>query len=81
MLPSVLGMALPGLSTKIPTERRQKLKTFANGVREIASELLDKATKEKAEVGVGEVDKSIIGALGEERLVLKKTPCVTTDFS
>ena len=70
MLSFVVGMIFPGLSTKIPNQRTRIMKSFGNGVRDIASELLDKATKEKAEVGAGEVDKSVIGALGEE------SPCV-----
>ena len=48
----------------------QMMGLLGRGIREIASELLDKATTEKAEVGAGEVDKSIIGALGEECLFL-----------
>ena len=71
MLSSVLGMILPGLSAKIPNKRSRMMKSFASGVREIASELLDKATKEKAELG--EVDKSIIGALGEMSLCWGET--------
>ena len=70
MLSFVVGMTFPGLATKIPNQRTRIMKSFGNGVRDIASELLDKATKEKAEVGAGEVDKSVIGALGEE------SPCV-----
>jgi len=70
MLSFVLGMILPGLSSKIPNRLMRTMTSLAMGLRGIASELLDKATKEKAEVGAGEVDKSIIGALGEKCLFL-----------
>ena len=60
MLTFVVGMILPGLSTRIPNEHMRSFGAIASGIREIASELLDKATQEKAEV-----EKSIIGALGE----------------
>ena len=65
MLSLVLGMILPALSTTIPNKFTRTLRSFASGIRGIATDLLHKATKEKAELGVGEVDKSIIGALGE----------------
>ena len=68
MLSFIVGMIFPGLSTKIPNQRTRIMKSFGSGIKEIASELLDKVTKEKAEVGAGEVDKSIIGALGEKCL-------------
>jgi len=74
MLSFVFGMILPGLSTRIPSEHMRRFRSLASGIREIASELLDKATKEKAEVGEGEVEKSIIGALGEKCIFLMKKP-------
>ena len=73
MLSVVLGMILPGLSTKIPNKRTQAMRLLASGIRELANELLDKATKEKDEVGAVDVDKSIIGALGEQCLSRKET--------
>jgi len=65
MLSFVLGIILPGLSTKIPNKLMRTMRSLARGLREIASELLDKATIEKVEVDAGVVEKSIIGALGE----------------
>jgi len=72
MLSFVLGMILPSLSTKIPNKLMQTMRSLGRGIREIADELLDKATKEKAEICAGEVEKSIIGALGEKCLFLVK---------
>jgi len=60
----------PGLATKIPNKHMRTMRSLATGLRGIASELLDEATKEKAEAGAGEVEKSIIGALGEKGLFL-----------
>ena len=59
MLTFVVGTILPGLSARIPNEYMQTMRSIARGIREIASELLDKATHEKTEV-----EKSTIGALG-----------------
>ena len=70
ILSFVFGMILPGLSTKIPNQLTRIMRSLGSGVREIASDLLDKAMNEKAEVGAGEVDQSIIGALGEKWLFL-----------
>lgn len=50
---------------RMPTERRRLLKAVATSTRGLATELLDKIAKEKAGENVGEVDKSILGALGE----------------
>ena len=66
----LLGTIFPGLSMRIPNKHMRALGSVGRETREIASELLDKATKEKAEVGAGEVDKSIFGALGEPCLLL-----------
>ena len=57
---------LSKLVSWIPTERTNTVKSFTKSIRGIASDLLDKAAKEKAAgVKEGEGDKSIIGALGK----------------
>ena len=70
MLTFVLGTIIPGLSMKIPNKHMRAMGWLARETREIASELLDKAARETAEVGVGEVDKSIFGGLGEPCFLL-----------
>ena len=65
MLSVILGVVCPGLSWRIPTARKTSLMSIATSTRVIATELLDRAAKEKANGGAGEVDESILGALGE----------------
>ena len=65
MLSFLLAPILPALSSMIPNERKDKMKGLGRDIRVIAVDLLDKATKEKAALGTGEVDKSILGALGK----------------
>ena len=65
MLSFILGVIYPGLSWRIPNDRRKALVSIATSTRGIATELLDRAAREKANGGAGEVDKSILGALGE----------------
>jgi len=67
MLSFLVGVIFPQLSSWMPTSRKDSLKKLGNNTRGIAAELLYKAAKEKADVDVGgQVDKSILGALGEE---------------
>ena len=61
----LVGLIFPDLSMKIPNDRRKSFRSIATSTREIAIGLLDKATKEKADDIAGEVDKSILGSLGE----------------
>ena len=66
MLSFLLGVIFPQLSTRIPTNRLKALNALGRSTRGIATELLDNAAKEEANVGVGgEVDRSILGTLGE----------------
>lgn len=60
----------------IPNERKDKMKGLGRDIRVIAADLLHKASKEKAALGTGEVDKSILGALGKGNFfVFEKTIC------
>ena len=65
MLSFLLGMVFPKLSIRMPNNRRKAIKSLVASTRGVAIELLDKATKEKADVNANEIDKSILGALRE----------------
>ena len=61
----LFGLVFPELSSRLPTDRREKLLSIARSARETATELLDKAAKENADGSAGQVDNSILGVLGE----------------
>ena len=73
MLSIVLRVVCPTLSWfgynqywwRIPNERTKSLTLIATSTTRIATELLGRAAKEKANGGASEVNKSILGALGE----------------
>ena len=71
MLSVVLGDVFPGFSWRIPNERTKSLMLLATSSRGIATDLLDRAANEKASDGEGEVDKSILGRLGEGFFVFR----------
>ena len=75
MLSVVLGVVCPGLAWRIPNERTKSLISVATSTRGMATELLDRTAKEKANGGASEVDKSILGALGEYLSFLDSTIC------
>ena len=78
MFSFLLGLILPQFSSRIPNDRKKSLDLVALSSRRTATELLDKAAKEKADSGSGdEVDKSILGALGETSSFLVTTVCST----
>jgi len=65
VLSFIFGVLFPNLSLRMPNNRRKGIKSIMRSTRGIATELLDKATKEKADISTCEVDKSILTALGE----------------
>ena len=66
MLSLLLRLIFPELSSLIPNHRRESLRSIGTSTRGIATELLDKAEKEKGDGSeVSEVDQSILGALGK----------------
>ena len=65
MFSFLLGLILPGFSSRLPTDRKRSLDLVALSSRRTATELLDKAAREEADGSEGEVDKSILGTLGE----------------
>ena len=69
MLSFLLGIIIPDLSSRIPNGRRTALQSLVRSTRGIATELLDKAAKEKVDASAGEVDNSILGVLGENFIV------------
>jgi len=76
----LLGPILPALSSKIPNERRDKLKDLGRDIRGIATALLEKAAREKVAVGMKfEVNESIIGALGNDPFSFSSTSTTETD--
>ena len=84
MLGFLLGMVFPNLSIRMPNNRRKAIRSLMTSTRGVAVELLDKATKEKADISAGEVDKSILGALREIFRFLQTTVRsgrITRDFS
>jgi len=76
MLSFLLGLIFPDLAMRLPTSRKESFKSITRSTRGIATELLDKAAKEKAGVSAGgEVDKSILGTLGENFRFLLTIVC------
>ena len=67
MLGFLLGIILPDLSSRMPNNRRTALKSLVRSTRGLATELLDRTEKEK--VTAGEIDRSILGVLGEDFFV------------
>ena len=65
MFTFLFGLIFPELSTRLPSAHRDSLKSIKRSTRGTATELLDKAAKEKADDCASEVNKSILGALGK----------------